>query len=258
MLRALQAVAELFPGAIGRAAALQQAYAATDETRDGWIGPAEFRSLLQHLVRGLGGGADNVDPRQGRGVDPPAAAPRTPSLHEMGLLTQGGQEGLLAPLACRFSRILTHFPLILHGIYWKLSTFGPGLTGSYHPRHEIDELEDVYAQFVRTAPTADQDASPKAQSQKVSKGRQVGPEVGPPSAHFSRLSQYSHRNAWANLHLLRQPNTYLAAVARAHAGRGEPGLRDLPAGVGGLRPASRFGPRRNPFWGPRISRIDIL
>ena len=30
-------------------------------------------------------------------------------------------------------------------------------------------------------------------------------------ANFSLLPLYSHRNAWANLHLLGQPNTFLAA-----------------------------------------------
>ena len=29
-------------------------------------------------------------------------------------------------------------------------------------------------------------------------------------ANFSLLQLYSHRNAWANLHLLGQPNTFLA------------------------------------------------
>ena len=32
-------------------------------------------------------------------------------------------------------------------------------------------------------------------------------------ANFSPLSLYSHRNAWANLHLLGQPNTFLARVS---------------------------------------------
>ena len=40
-----------------------------------------------------------------------------------GLLTQGG--GDPAPLASRFLRIPTHFPLNLHAIPWELSTVGP-------------------------------------------------------------------------------------------------------------------------------------
>ena len=33
-------------------------------------------------------------------------------------------------------------------------------------------------------------------------------------ANCSLLQQYSHRHAWANLHLLGQPNTFLAAGER--------------------------------------------
>jgi hypothetical protein len=40
--------------------------------------------------------------------------------------------------------------------------------------------------------------------------RQVGPEVGHFWANFSLSRLYSHRNAWANLHRLGQPNTSLA------------------------------------------------
>ena len=50
------------------------------------------------------------------------------------MLTQGGQGGRPAPLALRFHRIPTHFPLNLRAIYCKLRTDGRWLTGSYHPR----------------------------------------------------------------------------------------------------------------------------
>jgi hypothetical protein len=59
----------------------------------------------------------------------------------------------------------------------------------------------------------------------------IGPEVGPTAALSTIL--YSHRNAWANSHILGQPNTFLAAVdlapppARAAARRRAP----LPADV---------------------------
>jgi hypothetical protein len=47
-------------------------------------------------------------------------------------------------------------------------------------------------------------------------------------ANVSILSLYSHRNAWANLHLLGQPNTFLAAVVPVL--HGQPRLRRaLPA-----------------------------
>ena len=39
----------------------------------------------------------------------------------------------------------------------------------------------------------------------------IGPEVGPTAALSTIL--YSHRNAWANSHILGQPNTFLAAAA---------------------------------------------
>ena len=39
-------------------------------------------------------------------------------------------------------------------------------------------------------------------------------------ASFSLISLYSHRNAWANWHLLGQPNTFLAAVLRGVRRRG--------------------------------------
>ena len=35
-------------------------------------------------------------------------------------------------------------------------------------------------------------------------------------ANFSRLQLYSHRNTWANLHLLGQPDTFLAPERRGH------------------------------------------
>ena len=37
----------------------------------------------------------------------------------------GETRGPIAPLARRFLRILTHFPLHLHAIWWKLPTDGP-------------------------------------------------------------------------------------------------------------------------------------
>ena len=36
-------------------------------------------------------------------------------------------------------------------------------------------------------------------------------------ANFSLLSLYSHRNAWANLHLLGQPNTLFVTAAAGNA-----------------------------------------
>ena len=48
---------------------------------------------------------------------------------------KGGEGGRPAPLASRLHRVPTHFLLNLHGIWWKLLTFGSAwLTGSYHPR----------------------------------------------------------------------------------------------------------------------------
>ena len=38
-------------------------------------------------------------------------------------------------------------------------------------------------------------------------------------ANFSLLPLYSHRNAWANLHLLGQPNTFLAAAVLPAVGQ---------------------------------------
>jgi hypothetical protein len=60
--------------------------------------------------------------------------------YDPGMLTQGGQGGRPAPLASRLHSIPTHFPLILHGIWWKFPAFGPPswLTGSYHPRYDHD------------------------------------------------------------------------------------------------------------------------
>ena len=46
---------------------------------------------------------------------------------------------------------------------------------------------------------------------EVRKKRQFGPEVGPTPAFYIML--YSHRNAWANLHLLGRPDTVLARRA---------------------------------------------
>ena len=45
-------------------------------------------------------------------------------------------------------------------------------------------------------------------------------------ANFSLLQLYYHRNAWANLHLLGQPNTFLATVT-AHGARPSWRLCDL-------------------------------
>ena len=53
-------------------------------------------------------------------------------------------------------------------------------------------------------------------------------------ANFRFLSRYSHRNAWANLHLLGQPNTLLAAAARASHG-GEPERRAAAQARGNIR-----------------------
>jgi hypothetical protein len=43
----------------------------------------------------------------------------------------GGGAAAAAPLASRLHRSPIRFPLHLHGIHWKLPTFGPWLTGSY-------------------------------------------------------------------------------------------------------------------------------
>ena len=59
----------------------------------------------------------------------------TGALSCAGLLAQGGQGGLPAPLACRFLRVPTRFPLTLHGAEMDVtSRWPPWLTGSYHPR----------------------------------------------------------------------------------------------------------------------------
>ena len=56
-------------------------------------------------------------------------------------------------------------------------------------------------------------------------------------ANFSLLQLYSHRNAWANLHLLGQPNTFLAAA-------GEPGCSLRLAQEDRGQPAANQGPLR--------------
>jgi hypothetical protein len=43
--------------------------------------------------------------------------------YDAGMLTQGGQGGRPAPLASRFHSISIHFPLNLHGIWWKLQLY---------------------------------------------------------------------------------------------------------------------------------------
>jgi hypothetical protein len=53
-------------------------------------------------------------------------------------------------------------------------------------------------------------------------------------ANFSLLQLYSHRNTRANLHLLGQPNTFLARGARG--GRNGGGARE-PASLGVLGPS---------------------
>jgi hypothetical protein len=45
--------------------------------------------------------------------------------YDAGMLTQGGQGSRPAPLAWRFLRVPTHFPLNLHAIWWKLPAVGP-------------------------------------------------------------------------------------------------------------------------------------
>jgi hypothetical protein len=57
--------------------------------------------------------------------------------------------------------------------------------------------------------------------------RQVGPEAGPTPAFSSCIPSNSHRNAWANLHLLGQPNTVLAADPDARL-RAPDAPRDFP------------------------------
>ena len=70
--------------------------------------------------RVLGGRA--VPPLARAGVGPSGGG-QTGDEPGAGLLTQGGQgppwPADPAPFACRFHRILTHFPLNLHGIDWK-------------------------------------------------------------------------------------------------------------------------------------------
>jgi hypothetical protein len=74
-------------------------------------------------------------------------------------------------------------------------------------------------------------------------------------ANFSLLELYSHRNAWANLHLLGQPNTFLAGGAG-----GPPALalgallelgvfhRDAPAGPLRRGPFVIFPPTFSFIW----------
>jgi hypothetical protein len=60
---------------------------------------------------------------------------------------------------------------------------------------------------------------------QVRKTSEVGPEVGP-TLTFLYSCMYSHRNAWADLHLLGQPDTLLApAVRRLRVVADEPGVR---------------------------------
>ena len=66
-------------------------------------------------------------------------------------------------------------------------------------------------------------------------------------ANFSLLQLYSRRNAWANLHLLGQLDTVLAAVLRRRPVR-RPG--DASQLRGGLRGAERKLPKVGPNRGP--------
>jgi hypothetical protein len=47
-------------------------------------------------------------------------------------------------VASRFHSIPTHFPLVLHGIYWKFPIFAPSwLSESYHPRWTAQEDQSL-------------------------------------------------------------------------------------------------------------------
>ena len=67
-------------------------------------------------------------------------------------------------------------------------------------------------------------------------------------ANFSILSLYSHVSAWANLHILGQPNTFLAP-GLGRAGR-PPRLRGPAATRIGARPPRRAARRPLPVQGP--------
>ena len=100
-------------------------------------------------------------------------------------------------------------------------------------------------------------------------GRRAGPNVG---ASSSLLSLYSHRDAWANLHLLGQPDTFLASAAARGAVRADgPAARagararavrsDLLRAGGALAHRRRprvFRGRRAPClsWPPRAVNVD--
>jgi hypothetical protein len=82
--------------------------------------PDRLRSYRRVLVQLLAEAERKVERR----LDTTPVHGRQSEL-EPGMLTQGAQGGRPAPLASRLHRIPIHFLLNLHGIQWKLSTFGP-------------------------------------------------------------------------------------------------------------------------------------
>ena len=69
--------------------------------------------------------------------------------------------------------------------------------------------------------------------------------VGPTSAFYSCIPRLiiSHRNAWANLHLLGQPNTPLAAARRGHVRAAAGGQADGVSGLVMILPPRRLARR---------------
>ena len=82
-------------------------------------------------------------------------------------------------------------------LYWKV-------TVGYNPKVEAT-LETLRAKF-----EADFETATKMLGSMFTPEVRKMPSWPRSWANFSLLQLYSHRNAWANLHLLGQPNTFLA------------------------------------------------
>jgi hypothetical protein len=92
---------------------LKRAFQASDRDRDGVLSATEFRrAAIPALCSAPSLGFD-------------ATALALAGGRQGCYLGRGDRGGRSAPLASRFHRIPTHFPLHLHGIHWKLPIAGP-------------------------------------------------------------------------------------------------------------------------------------
>ena len=137
--------------------------------------------------------------------------------------TSVGGDGSCVAGCCSAISFLDHLKNGEHqlneGYTWAGGVFSTVLENYVEHREGGNPFDDATHQAYLTNVAAAGDSGPAAE--KVRKT----PSWPGSWANFSLLSLHSHRDSWANLHILSQPNTFLAEVGRRG---GRAAVRSLP------------------------------